>query len=204
MYTLRSVIFFSFLVFSSILSAITIDRPLAKFEDEYITVFDLSLARDFFYKDKTFTDEDIIKKIILIKAAVKEYGKEYKGEKSLNINEFKENLIEDYGGLENLTKQLNIYGISLDDLNKYIRDYLFFNKIREKTLLSKVIIRFDEIERYYKKVYVPNQKKLKLKIKPLTEAAAIIEKKLKMERATKLEKYWVKEILSHYNIVFFE
>ncbi len=186
------------------LNAITIDRPLAKIEDEYITVFDLSIGRDFFYKDKSFTDEDIIKKIILIKAVIKEYGKEYKSSKALNISNFKEKLIEDYGGLENLKKQLSIYGITLEQFNKYIKEYLFFNKIRENVLLSRVIVRFDEIEKYYYKVYIPNQRKLNLNIKPLTEVAGIIERRIKMERVTKLEKFWIKEILSHYDVIYYE
>jgi len=204
MYTLRSVIFFSILLLGFSLNAITIDRPLAKLEDEYITTFDLSIGRDFFYKDKTFTDEDILKRIILIRAIIKEYKNEYESEKNLNISGFKENLIEDYGGIENLKKQLFLYGLDLKSLDRFIKDYLFFNKIRETILLSKVIVRFDEIEKYYYKKYIPNQEKLKLRIKPLTEVAAIIEKKIKMERATKLEKFWVKEILSHYNVNFFE
>ncbi len=204
MYILRSVIFFSFLLLNTILNAITIDRPLAKIEDEYITVFDLSIGRDFFYKDKSFTDEDIIKKIILIKAVIKEYGKEYKSSKGLNIINFKEKLIEDYGGLENLRKQLSIYGITFEQFNKYIKEYLFFNKIRENVLLSRVIVRFDEIEKYYYKVYIPNQRKLNLNIKPLTEVAGIIERRIKMERVTKLEKFWIKEILSHYDVIYYE
>lgn len=204
MYILRSVIFFSFLLLNIMLNAITIDRPLAKIEDEYITVFDLSIGRDFFYKDKSFTDEDIIKKIILIKAVIKEYGKEYKSSKALNISNFKEKLIEDYGGLENLKKQLSIYGITLEQFNKYIKEYLFFNKIRENVLLSRVIVRFDEIEKYYYKAYIPNQRKLNLNIKPLTEVAGIIERRIKMERVTKLEKFWIKEILSHYDVIYYE
>ena len=203
MYILRWAIFFSLLL-NSFLGAITIDRPLAKFENEYITNFDLYLARDFFFKNYTFTDKDVLNKIILVKAVIREYQRDYKAEEKLNINEFKEKLIEDYGGIENLSKQLKIYGMKLEDLEKYIRDYLFFQKIKERVLMSKVIVRFDEIENYYKNIYIPNQKKLNLKIKPLAEAAAIIEKKLKLERATKLEKFWTKEILSHYNLIFYE
>ncbi len=202
MYILRWVIFFS-LALVSTLNSITIDLPLVKFENEYITVFDLSLARDFFFRDKSLTDEDILNKIILIKAVIYEFKRDYETSEDLNINSFKEKLIEDYGGIENLKKQLKVYNMNLEDLSKFIKDYLFFNKMKEKVLMSKVIVRFDEIENYYKKVYLPNQKKLNLPIKPLTEAAAIIEKKIKLERATKLEKYWKKELLSHYTVIFF-
>ncbi len=202
MYILRWVIFFSFAL-ASTLNSITIDLPLVKFENEYITAFDLSLARDFFFRDKSFTDEDILNKLVLIKAVIYEFKRDYETSEDLNINSFKEKLIEDYGGIENLKKQLEMYNLNLEDLSKFIKDYLFFNKMKEKVLMSKVIVRFDEIENYYKKIYLPNQKKLNLPIKPLTEAAAIIEKKIKLERATKLEKYWKKELLSHYTVIFF-
>ncbi len=201
MYILRLVIFFSLLI-QSFTFALTIDQAVVKIGKEYITELDIYVAKNFYFYKLSLNDSEVKDKLIFLKAVLHD-------ERNSNINlsedmitDFQENLIRDYGGLKNLEKNLKLYGLRFKQLRDYLKEYLLFKKIKQNILLKKVVIKFSDIQDYYNNVYLKNQLKFNLKIKPISEIAPVIEQKLRSERATKLENIWKKEILSHYKIEY--
>jgi len=200
MYILRLVIFFSLLPILTL--ANSVNQALVKIDNDYITYYDMLVNKNFIFYDISLTEKQTIEKLILIKAAFKEYK-----EQDIEVTEdryikFQENLIKSFNGLENLQKKLSRFDLTLERLNKYIKEYLTFESIKEKYLLQKIVLKFSQIQDYYNNQYVPEQKKLGLPVKPITEVIPLIKRKIKLQKSDKIEKNWAQEIISHYKVEY--
>jgi len=201
MYILRSVIFFSLLI-QSLAFSLTINQAVVKIGNQYITNLDICIAKNFYYYKLSLNDNEITDRLILIKAVLNDQRNSNINVSEDKITDYQESLIKDYGGLKNLEKSLRQYNLNFKQLRNYLKKYILYKTIKQNILLKKVIVKFSEIQDYYKNIYLINQKKYNLPIKPISEIAPLIESRLRSEKASKFENVWKKEILSHYKIEY--
>jgi hypothetical protein len=82
----------------------------------------------------------------------------------------------------------------------FIKERVFFEKTIKEKFQFKISIAFNDVKSFYKKEYVPNQKKLNLIPKSLIEMTSKIENHLRQIETGKKIKSWLKDIRDNYKI----
>lgn len=179
---------------------ILVDRIIATVEEEVITLSDLKISIHFnLYPE--FNKREINK---YLERIINQKLVKLKTERNFPLEEEvqkeRKRLIEEFGSEENLIKELEKFGLNLSDLEKYIKEKLYFNKVIEERAQFIIPITLDEIEKYYNEKYVPEQKRKNLYPKSLLEVAAGIESKIARQKREKLISSWLQELKKDVNI----
>jgi hypothetical protein len=179
---------------------ILVDRVIATVDDEVITLSDLKISIHFnLYPELNKREiNKYLEKIINQKLVKLKIERNFTLEKEVLME--KKRLIKEFGSEENLIKELKKFGLNLSDLEKYIKEKLYFNKVIEERAQFIIPITLDEIEKYYNEKYVPEQKRKNLYPKSLLEVAAEIESKIARQKRERLISSWLQELKKDVNI----
>ena len=192
---------FLFLLFSFYFSLFTsfglvevIDRIVAVVNNQVITLTELKIARAFrlypapkpqqimppsFYLEKLI-EQRLITQVIGQKVTIED------SEIEAYLEKIRNNL-----GSDLFEARLQEFGLKRDDLKKYIYQKVLEDKIISQKLFQNVAVSLEEIENYYRQIYLPAQKEKGLKPQPLIEVVNKIEAAIIKNRRKKQVEDWI-------------
>ena len=187
------------------LNYIVVDKVVAVVNEEIITLTDVEKAILFypFFLMRTKAEKtlhsDVLKELINYKVVYLEY----RDNLFLIEEDFAEvqiQVIEKTGSLEKLMALLNRFNMDWSDFRKFITEKVLFEKVLKDQFKLEIVVSFQEINGFYNREYVPNQKRLGFEPKTLVEMAPFIENHLKRVKTTKELTEWLADLKSFYNI----
>jgi len=143
--------------------------------------------------------KQILNELIDYRVIYLEYGNEI----ILNENDFEKielEIIEKSGSFQKLNKILDSFDMTWQNFRVFIKERVFFEKTIREKFQFKISITFNDVKDFYKKEYVPNQKKLNLVPKSLIAMTPKIENHLRQIETGKKIKSWLKDIRDNYKI----
>ncbi len=168
-----------------------VDCLAATVDREIITLLDIKIYREFILiAQKNFKSEEILEKIIEMKLVAREARKEI----SLNQDEILQafdNLFK-LMGEERVMEKMKAYGLSLNDLEIYLREKLLYEKMLALRTSLQIGVTLKEIENYYFEKYVADQKARKEEVRPLVEVIGEIESKIRQDKIREQVIIWIK------------
>ena len=186
-------------------NTIMIDRISAVVDEEIITFTDIDksiLLYPIFRKEKE-SERSFYKRVLKDLIDYKVVYLEYKDEFVLLEEDYEEvqiPIITKLGSLDKLMSLIKKYDMSWQDFRDFIKEKVMYEKVLREKFSINIIINFKEIESFYNKVYVPMQKRLKLKPKTLIEMTPLIEKHLRKSRTDEKLADWLENIRSSHKI----
>ncbi len=204
-FKMRKITIISILLLSTIIQlnsqeAVIVDKILATVNDEIITLSDLKIVIHFnlYPEIEKKEPEKYIEKMIEQKVVREKVKRNFSLEKE--ILEEKKRLIREFGSEENLLGELAKFGLNWNDLEIYLEEKIYFEKVIKDRFQFVAPITLDEIEKYYYEKYVPEEKKKNLYPKSLLEVASEIESKIVEHKRKELISAWLKELKNELNI----
>lgn len=172
-----------------------IDRIMAVVNDEVITLTDIRIIDRFgLFQNLGQVEEADRQKVILDRLIDQKLVIQLTRERIGIAEEELEALLTDIiqtidPGLAE--KALLQFGLDWDDLKSYLREKLLYQKILSQRFDQGVIVRIDEIERYYEQVYIPSQRKKNSEPLPMIEVLDQIESALRRKKVEGQIREWV-------------
>lgn len=179
-------------IFSSFGDQKIVDCLAATVDREIITLVDIKIYREFILlaEKKNIDPEEILEKIIEMKLVAREAKKEL----SLNQEEVLQAIDDLFRlmGEERVRERMRAYGLSLSDLEIYLKEKWLYEKMLAHRANQQVSVTLREIENYYLENYVADQKAKKEEIRPLVEVISEIEKKIRQDKIREQVVIWIK------------
>lgn len=97
-------------------------------------------------------------------------------------------------------ERLAAYGLQEEALRPYLEEMIRYSKIIDLRFGREIEINLAEIERHYEDVYLPSEKAAGREPKPLVEASADIEARVKSEKAGQQAATWVRSLLAQADV----
>lgn len=185
--------------------AILVDRIVAQVNEEIITLHDVERAVALFPERRLESESEdefyarVLEHLVTCKVIALEYGDEF------NLNEedveaVQTQILQKAGSLEALQASLAHFAMSWSDFEKFIREKVLFEKVLREKFPMEIIIPFEEIEEYYKGIYLPSHLQLGLEPQSLVEMAPQIETFLRRRRKEQQLSDWLADIRSAYRV----
>jgi len=181
-----------------------IDRIVAVVNDKVITLTDINIIAMFgLFEDLEEDRERDLQKLILDRLIDQKLVIQLTSERVVvgeeELEAFLSDIIQkiDPGLAE---KALLQFGLDWDDLKSYLREKLLYQKIISQRFDQGVIVRIEEIERYYEQVYIPSQREMNLDPQPMIEVLDRIELALKREKVKGQVRGWIDNLKREANI----
>lgn len=183
----------------------TINCVLATVEGKPVTLFDVKVIRTFnlisevqegIYEGQEKFLESYIDQVLILGLAreqLKVGAEEIKSE----INRTKEKF-----GLEEFNSRLKELGLSEEDLIPYIEAKILFDKVVGSRFTQKSYVSLKEIEEFYEKEYVPQQKARGETVADLYQVLDELEARLQYSKRRKEIKEWTEELRQRADIIF--
>lgn len=184
---------------------IAVDRIAAVVNDEIITQSDIDKAIRFYpvFRKKDESDRAFYISVLQDLINYKVICLEYRDEVTLRDEDYTEvetSIIKKVGSYDRLMRLLHRYDMQWSDFKAFIREKVVYEKVLKQKIQLKMIINFQEIQRFYNEQYLPQQRSLRLKPRTLIEMAPLIETKLRKDRIEQELAEWMKEIAAAYKI----
>lgn len=178
-------------IFSSFGKQRIVDCLAATVDREIITLVDIKIYREFILlaEKKSLDPEETLEKIIEMKLVAREAKKEL----SLNQEEILQALDDLFRlmGEERVRQRMAAYGLSLRDLEIYLKEKLFYEKMLALRANQQVTVTLREIENYYLEKYVADQKAKKEEARPLVEVISQIENRIRQDKIREQVVIWI-------------
>jgi len=91
-------------------------------------------------------------------------------------------------------ERLAAYGLQEEALRPYLEEMIRYVKIIDLRFSREIEINLPEIESYYEDVYVPSERAAGREPKPLVDASADLEARIKSEKAGQQVSAWVRSL----------
>jgi len=184
---------------------ILVDKIATVVNDELITFTDIDKAIQFFpiFRKKEETEDDFYRQVLEDLINYKVVYLEYKNDFVLREEDYAEvqtPVIEKLGSLEELKKLLENFDMDWADFKNFIKEKVVYEKVLKNQLQVKTSIKFDEIEAFYTREYLPLQERLKLKPMSVIEMSTQIEQHLQKVRTQQKLAGWLQELRSSFKI----
>lgn len=173
----------------------TVDRVVAVVNERVITLTDIRVVRAFgLHQPQTRGQQEVspssvLKQLIDQKLVIQLSGGEVKAEKE-EVNTFLKR-VRNQMGEEQVKKKLEEFGFTLDDLKEYIREKILFQKLISEKFGRSVVVNLDEIEDYYREIYIPSQKEKGLQPQPMIEILQEIESRIQEKKVERQVEEWI-------------
>ncbi len=160
----------------------TVDRIVAVVNDRVITLTDIRIVKEFdLYEEEMKEANDLspsflLDRMIDQKLIIQLSGVEIDIEQQ-EVDDFLRMLREKFGN-ERFLEMLREFGLQRDDLSEYIHEKISCQKLLSQKFSKSVVVRLDEIESYYREIYIPAQKRKGLEPQPIVELLREIESKI--------------------------
>lgn len=178
--------------FSSSSEQKIVDCIAATVDREIITLVDIKIYREFILLagKKTIDPEEFLGKIVEIRLVAREAKKEL----SLNQEEILQALDDLFRlmGEEKVRERMRAYGLSLSDLEIYLREKLLYDKMLAHRASQQVSVTLKEIENYYLEKYIADSKTKKEEVRPLVEVISEIENRIRQDKIREQMNIWIK------------
>ncbi|MCX7975426.1 MAG: hypothetical protein N3B16_13155 [Candidatus Aminicenantes bacterium] len=180
------------LVFISFSYQKIVDCIVATIDREIISLLDLKIYEEFILTEEEIKDgvEKVLEKVIEIKLVAREGQKEI----SLNQEEILQALDDlfHWRGEEKVREKMKSYGLSLDDLEGYLREKLIYKKMINLHSSLQVGVTLKEIENYYHQKYVIESQDKKMEPPPLIKVLVEIENQIRQAKIREQMADWIR------------
>ncbi len=201
-------IFFSFCLqwnLSGQSREILIDKLVAVVGDTIISFSDIEKVIILYpvLRGKNVSERSFYKQILGDLINYRTIYLEYSNDLILNESDFEEielQIINKAGSIQELNKIIESFDMTWESFRQFIKERVFFDKIIKEKFQFKISIFFNDVEGFYKNVYVPTQKTLNLIPKSLIEMTPEIENHLRKIETGKKIQSWIKDIKGTYDI----
>ena len=175
-----------------------VDRIAAVVNNQVITLTDLRIADAFgFYKEELeeYTGDSIsliLERMINQKVVIESTRERVsvpEAELQAALDKVEEKL-----GQEEMKKRLGDFGLDADDLKDYYREIIVYQKILSRRFGQGISVSLEEIESYYRDVYIPYQQKKGLQPKPMIQLLNEIETLIKERKIKAQVVEWINNL----------
>jgi len=202
-------ILFSFLILSSpgraqeeqlidCLAAIVNGLPVSLFDLKVAESFRLLEADSEIYNDREKLLDEYVNHLLVLELARGQLGVSQK-ELAQEIDRLKKT----YGEQE-LEEKLTALGMKENDLTPYLQNKILYDKIINSRFNQKMYVSLKEIEDYYNKIYVPEEKARGRTPAELVNALDEIEAHLQKIKAGQQLQEWLQELRQRADITLYQ
>jgi peptidyl-prolyl cis-trans isomerase SurA len=175
-----------------------VDRIVAIVNDEVITLTDINIVKTFgLYEDLEEGSDEDVQSLVLDRLISQKLIIRLTSERMVVEEEELESALgEIIQSMEpgETERALIRFGMDWDDLKRYLREKLLYQKIIAQRFDRGVIVRLEEIENYYEQIYIPNQRAKGLEPQPLIEMLDQIEREIKQTKVRTQVQEWIKNV----------
>ncbi len=175
-----------------------VDRIVAIVNDEVITLTDINIVKTFgLYEDLEEGSDEDVQSLVLDRLISQKLIIRLTSERMVvEEKELESALGEIIQSMEpgETERALIRFGMDWDDLKRYLREKLLYQKIIAQRFDRGVIVRLEEIENYYEQIYIPNQRAKGLEPQPLIEMLDQIEREIKQTKVRTQVQEWIKNV----------
>ena len=183
-----------------------VDGIVAVVNDDIITLTDLRIVQAFDLLGRemggaVYDYNDILERMIEQKLAVQMTGET----DTIEGDELSIALQRELDKLnkELLKIELARFDLKIDDLKEYLIEKILYQSVISRRFSHEIFINLKELEVYYEKRYLPEQKEKNQKPQPMIKILSEIESMVKKEKAEKQIEEWLKYLIDKADIQVF-
>lgn len=172
-----------------------VDCLVAVVNNEAITLSDLKIIQSFQLAEiegEANTLLSILEKVVDMKVVIGMARERISVKKEKSQALFSE--IMEKLGREEMSKRLDIYGLSEEDIKAYVREKILFQEIISQRFGQRVMVSLKEIESYYHDTYVPSHEAMGQEPRPMMQVLDEIETMIKRRKTEQLVKTWIENL----------
>lgn len=178
---------------------------VASVDNQPVTLFDLRVAKTFNLlggsSGESISAEDILNRYIDMLLVLRLAREQI----SLAPEEIKAELekVKERTGSEAFEVRCRELGLKPEDLSSYLQDKILFEKVIGIRFSQRLYVSLKEIEDYYQKIYVPEQKAAGREPAGLVDVLNEIESRLQARRQEERVREWTQELRQRAEIIIY-
>lgn len=181
---------------SLVVSQEVIDRIVAVVNGEVIAQSDLEIVEAFgLYKSEResedSTQSSLLSRLIAQKLVLQLTSEDIKVEAG-EIEALRNHILSEEG--PDAADKLSRFGLGWEDLDIYLREKIMYEKVIALKFGQAVSVSLEDIQEYYREIYVSQQLSKGLPVDPLTDRLGEIEAAIRKRKAEARVREWVENL----------
>lgn len=171
-----------------------VDRIVAVVNNEVITLTDIRVIKTLsLFEDITEAEEEVASRILdrlIDQKLVIQLSPENIKVEQTELDEYQEMLTVRLGK-ERIQEALGALGLEWADLRAYFQEKILFQKIIYQRFGQTVVVSLEEIEKFYRSRYIPNQREKGQEPQPMMEILREIESIIREDKMQRRVQEWL-------------